>query len=209
MPNGDDTLRIGHRDARVLVVDDEEVVARTVARWLLREGLEVEVAHSLDDALRRAETFQCDIVFSDIHMPGGSGLELARRFKAMDPTLQVVIMTGSTRLETAIEALRLHADDYLIKPFESAALLHAARRAAEHRRLLLENRAYRRDLEERRRAAATIVSAPATTTPASRPTLPRPPRRAARSGAAARTKSSSTIRSARRSTTRMASATGR
>ena len=144
-----DKLEGDARAVRVLVVDDEEVVARTVARWLLREGLEVEVAYSSEEALERARDFHCDLLFSDIHMPGASGLDLARAFKEKDPTVQVVLMTGNTTLQPAIEALRLHADDYLVKPFEPAALLHAARRAAEHRRLLLENRSYRRSLEER------------------------------------------------------------
>lgn len=139
---------------RVLVVDDEEAVARTVARWLLREGMEVEVAHSPREAFLILERFPCDLVFADIHMPGGNGFDLARRLKERDATIQVIIMTGSTSVELAIEALRMHADDYLVKPFEIPALLHSARRAAEHRRLLLENRAYRRQLEDRVREQA-------------------------------------------------------
>lgn len=153
MLNGDDGAGRAPQ-ARVLVVDDDDAVARTIARWLLREGFIVEVAHSPAEALERAERFPCDLVFSDIRMPGGSGLELARRFKEEDPAIQVVLITGTTELEPAIEALRLHADDYLIKPFDAAALLRATRRAAEHRRLLLENRAYRAELEERVREQA-------------------------------------------------------
>ena len=137
---------------RVLVVDDENAVARTVARWLAREGFAVESAGSMEQALAAAAVSPVDLVFSDLHMPGGSGLDVARRFKEIDGAIQVVIMTGNTNLEPAIEALRLDADDYLVKPFESAALLHSARRAAEHRRLLLENRSYRLELEARIRA---------------------------------------------------------
>ena len=144
----------GVEKVRVLVVDDEEIVARSVARWLLREGYEVEMACSAPEALERMRSLPCDIVFSDIHMPGGTGIELARRFKEMDASTQVVIMTGSTSVELAVEALRAHADDYMVKPFEPAALLNSARRAAEHRRLLLENRAYRRELEDRVREQA-------------------------------------------------------
>ena len=150
MSNGDEMARVTDRGpVRALVVDDEPVVARTVARWLQRDGLVVEIAGSMAEALERAERYPVDVVFSDLHMPGGSGLDVARTFKEMDPAIQVVIMTGNTNLQPAIDALRLHADDYLVKPFAPAELLHSAGRAAEHRRLLLENRSYRKDLEMR------------------------------------------------------------
>jgi putative two-component system response regulator len=139
----------GPSTERVLVVDDQPAVTRTVAGWLEREGIECEVAHSAREALERVETRPFDIVFADVNMPGVTGLELTRELKARDPSIQVVIITGNTALETAVEALRLGADDYLVKPFEAPSLLHASRRAIEHRRLLVENRAYRRTLEAR------------------------------------------------------------
>ena len=132
-----------------LVVDDQPAVAATVAKWLQREGMECHVAHSGEQALAMAEEQSYGIVFADVHMPGESGLELARRLKERDTTIQVIIITGSTTLQTAVEALRLNADDYLVKPFDPAALLHATRRAQEHRRLLVENQEYRKNLEER------------------------------------------------------------
>jgi putative two-component system response regulator len=139
---------------RVLVVDDQEPVARTIARWLDRDGFDCDLAHSVAEARALAERNAYGLVFADVHMPGGSGLELARYLKERDTAIQVVIVTGNTTLETAIEALRLDADDYLIKPFDPAALRHAAQRASEHHRLLLENRDYSLHLEERVRAQA-------------------------------------------------------
>ncbi|MFO7894125.1 MAG: response regulator [Longimicrobiales bacterium] len=139
---------------RALVVDDQPAVAATVAKWLEREGITCHVAHSGREALEMADRDAYGLVFTDVHMPGESGLDLARELKARDPTVQVIIITGSTTLQTAVDALRLDADDYLIKPFEPAALLHATHRAREHRRLLLENRSYRRDLEDRVRQQA-------------------------------------------------------
>ena len=153
MPSGGEDGRSG-AGVRVLVVDDEEAVARTVAGRLVGGGYQVEVAFSQHEALEQAERFACELVFSDIHMPDGSGLDLARRLKEKDPTIQVVLMTGNTTIEQVIQALRLHADDYLIKPFDAAALLHAADRAVRHRRLVLENRSYRLELEERVREQA-------------------------------------------------------
>lgn len=85
----DDQGRDG-RGVRVLVLDDEEAVARTVAHLLLRDRFEVEVALSAAEALERAERFSCGVVFSDTRMPGGSGLALARRREAgrqFDPDL--------------------------------------------------------------------------------------------------------------------------
>jgi putative nucleotidyltransferase with HDIG domain len=137
-----------------LVVDDQPAVAATVAKWLEREGMTCHVAHSGREALEKAAEATYGLVFADVHMPGESGLDLARELKSRDPTVQVIIITGSTTLKTAVEALRLDADDYLIKPFDPAALLHATRRAREHRRLLLENQSYRRDLEDRVRKQA-------------------------------------------------------
>lgn len=133
---------------RVLVVDDHEAVARTIARWLERDGFECEIAHSVEEALAHGVR-SFGIVLTDVHMPGGSGLDLARRIKASDPTIQVVVITGSTTLETAIEALRLDMDDYLVKPFDPNELLHSMNRAADHRRLLLENQDHRQNLEDR------------------------------------------------------------
>ncbi|MFW5947247.1 MAG: HD domain-containing phosphohydrolase [Gemmatimonadota bacterium] len=133
----------------VLVVDDQPAVAATVAAWLEREGMTCHVAHSVRDGLAMAADESYGLVYADVHLPGESGLDLVRTLKARDPLVQVLIMTGSTTLETAVAALRLQADDYLVKPFEPAALLHATRRAVEHRRLLVENREYRRNLEAR------------------------------------------------------------
>jgi len=97
---------------RVLVVDDDHAVTRLVVRWLERDGMTCDVAHSSDEAMALAATAEYALVFADIHMPGGSGLDLAPLLKAAHPGLQVVIMTGSTAVETAVEALRLHVDDY-------------------------------------------------------------------------------------------------
>jgi putative two-component system response regulator len=134
---------------RVLVVDDHQALAGTIARWLRRAGLVCDIAHSPEEARTLARDVRYAIVFADIHMPGGSGLELARHLKAADPVVQVVLMTGNPAVEMAVEALRLDVDDYLVKPFERDVLLHSARRAGEHRRLRVENALYRSTLEAR------------------------------------------------------------
>lgn len=146
------------RDA-VLIVDDDAAVATTIGRWLERGGFECQTAHSVQEAMERCDGRRFGIVLTDVHMPGRSGLELARTLKARDPEVQVILVTGSTTLETAIEAIRLDADDYLLKPLCFEQLVHAVHRAGEHRRLLVENRHYRLDLEDRVRKQAGRLEA--------------------------------------------------
>ncbi len=147
MGNGG-VLDFSYGVVRALVVDDQPAVVRTVVRWLEGEGIACTSANSGEEALSLFEPGRFALVLTDVHMPGGSGLDLTGSIKALDPMVQVIIMTGNTAVETAVEALRLDADDFLTKPFESAGLLHATRRAVAHRKLLVENRRYRDHLEE-------------------------------------------------------------
>lgn len=140
--------------ARILVVDDESSIARMVERRLRRDGHECVIAGSGEEALRRLETRSFDLVLTDVRMPGMSGIELVGRLKSHDPSLQIIVMTAQTEVETAVEALRLNADDYLLKPFDIEQLAHSVARSLEHRRLLRENQEYRRHLEDRVRVQA-------------------------------------------------------
>ena len=137
------------RPARILVVDDEQSIARMVDRRLRRDGHHCVLASSGEEALQRLEHDTFDLVVTDVFMPGMTGLELVGRLKSHDPNLQVIVMTAQTEVETAVEALRLNADDYLLKPFDLEQLAHSVGRSIEHRRLQLENQEYRRNLENR------------------------------------------------------------
>ncbi|HEX6587710.1 MAG TPA: HD domain-containing phosphohydrolase [Longimicrobiales bacterium] len=130
-------------------MDDEPSIARMVERRLRREGYACTVAGSGEEALERLEFGSFDLVVTDVFMPGMSGLQLIQRLKQHDPSLQIIVMTAQTEVETAVEALRLNADDYLLKPFDIEQLTHSVARSIEHRRLLVENQEYRRDLEQR------------------------------------------------------------
>jgi response regulator RpfG family c-di-GMP phosphodiesterase len=125
-----------------------------VDRRLRRSGYDCTVAGSGEEAIRHLESDGFDLVVTDVFMPGITGLEVVRHIKSSDPTIQVIVMTAQTEVETAVEALRLNADDYLLKPFDIEQLAHSVSRSIEHRRLLLENHDYRRDLEQRVRAQA-------------------------------------------------------
>jgi two-component system, NtrC family, response regulator AtoC len=116
-------------NASILVVDDEPVVQDAV-RWLLRaQGYDVDTVGNGEEALSRIAQHEFDVVVSDIKMPGLNGLDVLERSRALKPNLSVILMTGYASVETAIEALRLGAADYLRKPFELDDLTLSVERA--------------------------------------------------------------------------------
>ena len=102
--------------ARVLVVDDESGIRETLNLFLTGEGYEVETAKDVHTALSKLETFDPDVVVSDIVMPKVSGIELLEQLRAGAPKVKVIMITGEPTVETASEAVRQGAFDYLSKP---------------------------------------------------------------------------------------------
>jgi two-component system, NtrC family, response regulator HydG len=116
-------------------VDDDVIVQDTV-RWLLHsDGHDVATAGTGEEALTRIAERDFDIMVSDIKMPGLDGLQVLERSRVLNPRLGVILMTGYATLDTAIEALRRGASDYLPKPFEIDALRLSIERVLRHRRL--------------------------------------------------------------------------
>ncbi|HEY9173591.1 MAG TPA: response regulator [Verrucomicrobiae bacterium] len=140
--------------ARILIVDDEKSIRRTLGEFLRAEGYEVFEAEDADAAQQRLREAEFDVVVSDIILPRVTGVELLRRIHASSPHVQVVMMTGEPTVETATEALRAGAADYLFKPITKAAILRAVANAVRiksledtRRRLEVENQAHRENLE--------------------------------------------------------------
>lgn len=133
----------------VLIVDDEPSVVRLISRRLRGEGCMCVSALNGEAAGMILASQPIDLLITDVRMPGMSGIELLRRAKQRDGLTQVIIMTSNSDAATVVEALREHADDYLLKPFDLGQLVHSVRRALEHRSLVLENRSYRERLEEK------------------------------------------------------------
>ena len=102
----------------ILVVDDEEGMGEFLRFLLEGEGFEVDYANSAAEALEKVGSNGFQIVLADIKMPGMDGLEMLRRIKELDESLMVIVMTAYASLETAIEAIKYDAFDYLVKPFE-------------------------------------------------------------------------------------------
>jgi response regulator RpfG family c-di-GMP phosphodiesterase len=132
---------------RVLVADDDPAIRKALR--IILSGYDVAEAGDGAQALRAFESRGADLVLSDLQMPAMGGLELLRRVKAADDTAAFIILTGAGTVENAVQALRLQADDYLVKPFNVDEVLLACERALEHRRLVRENRGYQQHLEAR------------------------------------------------------------
>jgi DNA-binding NtrC family response regulator len=132
---------------RILVVDDETIVRESLGAWLKEDGHDVSVAESARQALRLVAADTFDLALIDIKMPNMDGLELQTRLAEAAPDLTIIIMTAYASVETAVNALKAGAYDYLIKPFDPDELSHLIRRAAEFRTLSNENARLRESLD--------------------------------------------------------------
>ena len=130
-----------NKGIRTLVVDDEESLRVIVSQVLEEEGFEVSTAESGEQALEMSKQRPFHLVITDIRMGGMDGIHLLGELKKVNQDTQVVIMTSHASLDTVIEAMRLGAYDYLIKPFDNLDLIPAvSNRAIEKLKLTLENR---------------------------------------------------------------------
>ncbi len=128
---------------RVLVVDDEPLIVDILREFLTYEGHTVLCAHQGDAALKIISAESIDVLITDLKMPGMTGVELIRRAKEEDPDLECVVMTGFGTVETAIEAMKHGAFDYLLKPFKPDDVMLVIARVLERQRLRRENLALR------------------------------------------------------------------
>ena len=117
--------------ARLLIVDDEKGIRDALAQVFEYEGQEVRVAEDGPDALLVANTFQPDMVFLDVKMPGMDGLEVLARLGDENPGSLVIMISGHGTIDTALEATRRGAYDFLEKPLDTDRLLVTFRRALE------------------------------------------------------------------------------
>jgi PAS domain S-box-containing protein len=132
---------------KVLIVDDEESIRFTFCNFLEEAGYDVATAADYPGAVRLAEQTPFDLVFIDIILEGKSGLDLLRTFRTEHPNCQVIIITGAPSIETASEALRLGALDYIVKPVRQETLLRATAMAIRHKTLEDAKERYRLNME--------------------------------------------------------------
>ncbi len=116
--------------ARILVVDDEEGMREFLGILLQKEGYQVETAQSGEEALARLGKDRFELVITDLKMPKMSGIEVLNRIKEKDPDVGVVLITAYASTETAVDAMRGGAFDYLAKPFDVEEMKEVVRGAA-------------------------------------------------------------------------------
>lgn len=124
---------------RVLVVDDEKVIREILADFLSLEGFQVRTAEDGRIALAEIDAHPYDLVISDLKMPNMGGIELLEHINKNYPNVVTVIMTGFGTVETAIDAMKRGAYDYVLKPFRIEEVVHIIQRGLEKRRLAAEN----------------------------------------------------------------------
>src|SRR3989338_381166 len=121
---------------RILIIDDEKNVLSSFKKILDQEGYSIQTSGSAREGLDLAQGHPFDLLIMDIRMPGMIGLEAFSKFKEIDPKLPIIIMTAHGTTEAAIEAMRLGAFDYVIKPFEVPAMKQLIEKALEAGRLM-------------------------------------------------------------------------
>jgi len=137
---------------QIMVVDDEESICEALAAWFQKDGYWVETAGSGPEALERMQQKPCDVYLVDIKMPGMDGLELLARLKEKQPDVDVIMITAHGSIQTAVEAMKRGACDYLCKPFDPDQLSLLMERVMASKALRDENIALREQLAEQREA---------------------------------------------------------
>jgi DNA-binding NtrC family response regulator len=133
---------------KILIVDDERDICRALEFLLSREGYRIVTADSGQEALRKIEAEDFDLVITDMKMEGMDGLQVLENSLAMRPNLIVVIMTAFASVESAVEAMKKGASDYLVKPFINEDVKMTVRRLLEHKKVVQENIALRQQLSQ-------------------------------------------------------------
>ena len=142
----------------ILIIDDEEGMRDSCCQALSKEGYVLETAGDGDTGWQKIREKGPDIVLVDLKIPGISGMELLEKTKEYDPSIISVVITGYASIESAVEAMRRNAYDFLPKPFTPEQLRIIVKRGLERRRLSIEAMRLRREKEKMREYFITLVS---------------------------------------------------
>src|SRR5574337_1877044 len=134
---------------RILVVDDDATAGAVLVEVLTKAGYEVELARGGTEAVEKGQQVPMDLVLTDIKMPDMDGMAVLKRFQEFSPETPIILLTAFGAMESAIEAIKGGAYDYISKPFKKDEVLLTIRRALDQRRLLRENLRYRQELRDR------------------------------------------------------------
>ena len=134
---------------KILIVDDEPTIRETLSLVLKEEKYECDLAENGAEGLKRVKEKNFDLIITDLKMPEMGGIELLEKVKTISPKTSVMIITAYASLESAIQALRLGAYDYIIKPLDFDDVILRIKRLMDHRELLNENEYLRKEVQEK------------------------------------------------------------
>jgi len=135
--------------ARILVIDDDDIILESLKEFLRLEGYEVDVARTCREAVTALERNQYNLAITDINMPDAAGFEILRLCREKYPETVVIMITGYGTIDSAVEAIKMGAYDYLTKPIIDDELRLVIERALQQQNLIQENRALKQQLERR------------------------------------------------------------
>ena len=146
--------------SKILIVDDEKAIRESVALVLSEEGYETEIASTGKEALKFLNEQDFEVLITDLKMPEMDGIELIKKSLKICPETSVIIITAHASVESAIEALRIGAFDYILKPFDFDDLILKVQRLINHKEMALENQALRQEVEEKYNFSNIIGQSP-------------------------------------------------
>lgn len=132
----------------ILIVDDEEQILKAVESCLLKFNFSISLANNANEAFKILETNRCDVILSDIKMPGEDGIHFLERFHEKFPKIPFVLMTGFADLQMTIDAIKFGAFDFIQKPIHADHLRKVIEKAVEYKRLIYLEENYKRELEK-------------------------------------------------------------
>src|SRR5690349_23001035 len=145
---------------RILVVDDEANARAALRTILTEEGYEIAEAADGEEGLARLQEWEPDIVLADVRMPRMDGLALLRKAKEIGSESTFIMMTAFASIETAVEAVKAGAENYLVKPLDVSAVLVFLGKALEKRQLMREAASLRERVRERFRLEGMVGDSP-------------------------------------------------
>lgn len=144
----------------IFIVDDEEGIRRNIDRILTSQGYSTRLFSNARDALDQYREQQACLVVTDLRLPGMDGIQLIKALQALGSQTEFIVITGHGTIETAVEAMKLGAYDYIEKPFDRQSLLKLVRKALDKHRLVSENLSLRQQLEQQEEDSLIIGHSP-------------------------------------------------